>query len=96
MTKKGNITGEPFDKEVVDQIEARQVFLGTSPKQDKHLVYQNNKTAFLRLASSIKIDGYSGASAEKILEERGISKSYTGDKLAKSSILFGGGCKYRK
>jgi hypothetical protein len=90
MPKKGNITGEPFDKEVVDQIEARQVFLGTSPKQDKHLVYQNNKTAFLRLASSIKIDGYSGASAEKILEERGISKSYKGDKLAKSSILFGG------
>ena len=90
MPKKGNITGEPFDKEVVDQIEARQIFLGTNPKQDKHLIYQNNKTAFLRLASSIKIDGYSGATAEKILEERGISKSYTGDKLAKSSVLFGG------
>ena len=47
MPKKGNITGEPFDKEVVDQIEARQIFLGQNPKQDKHLIYQNNKTAFL-------------------------------------------------
>jgi hypothetical protein len=90
MPKKGNITGEPFDKEVVDQIEARQVFLGTNPKQDKHLVYQNNKTAFLRLASSIKINGSSESTAEKILEERGISKLYTGDKLSKSSVLFGG------
>jgi hypothetical protein len=90
MPKKGNITGEPFDKEVVDQIEARQIFLGTNPKQDKHLIYQNNKTAFLRLASSIKIDGYSESTAEKILEERGISQLYTGDKLAKSSVLFGG------
>ena len=90
MPKKGNITGEPFDKEVVDQIEARQIFLGTNPKQDKHLIYQNNKTAFLRLASSIKIDDYSESTAEKILEERGISQLYTGDKLAKSSVLFGG------
>ena len=90
MPKNGNITGEPFDKEVVEQIEARQIFLGANPKQDKHLIYQNNKTAFLRLASSIKINGYSGATAEKILEERGISKLYTGDKLAKSSVLFGG------
>jgi len=90
MPKKGNITGEPFDKEVVEQIEARQAFLGINPKQDKHLIYQNNKTAFLRLASSIKIDGYSGETAEKILENRGISQLYTGDKLAKSSVLFGG------
>ena len=90
MPKKGNITGEPFDKEVVDQIEARQVFLGTNPKQDKHLIYQNNKTAFLRLASSIRIDGDKNTTAEKILEERGISKLYKGNELAKSSVLFGG------
>jgi len=90
MPKKGNITGEPFDKEVVEQIEARQIFLGANPKEDKHLIYQNNKTAFLRLASSIRIDGDSSISAEKILEERGISKLYTGNKLSKSSVLFGG------
>jgi hypothetical protein len=28
MPKNGNITGEPFAKEVVEQIEARQTFLG--------------------------------------------------------------------
>src|SRR6056300_569233 len=55
MGKRGNITGESFDIEVIKQIEARQTFLGVNPKQDKHIVYQNNKTAFLRLASSIDI-----------------------------------------
>lgn len=53
MGKRGNITGEVFDVEVTKQIEARQTFLGVNPKQDKHLVYQNNLTAFVRLASSI-------------------------------------------
>ena len=53
MGKRGNITGEVFDVEVVKQIEARQTFLGVNPKQDKHLVYQNNLTAFVRLASSV-------------------------------------------
>jgi len=86
----GNITGNPFDPEVVDQINIRQKFLGANPKQDKHLIYQNNKTAFLRLASSIKIDGHSGSTAEKILEERGISTIYKGNDLAKVSVLFGG------
>ena len=86
----GNITGNPFDPEVVDQINIRQKFLGANPKQDKHLIYQNNKTAFLRLASSIKIDGHSGSTADKILEERGISIIYKGNDLAKVSVLFGG------
>ena len=55
MGKKGNITGEVFDTEVIKQIEARQNFLGADFKQDKQLIYQNNKTAFVRLASSINI-----------------------------------------
>ena len=55
MGKTGNITGEVFSPEVIRQIEARQTFLGVNPKQDKHLIYQNNKTAFVRLASSINI-----------------------------------------
>ena len=52
MGKTGNITGEVFSEAVIRQIEARQTFLGVNPKQDKHLIYQNNKTAFVRLASS--------------------------------------------
>ena len=99
----GNLTGNPFDPGVVKQINVRQKFLGQNPKQDKHIIYQNNKTAFLRLASSIRIEGYVDGQAlaveptnenfispETILKQRGISKLYTGDGLAKAAVLFGG------
>ena len=52
----GNITGTPFLPEVTDQINKRQEFLGENPKQDKHIIWQNNKSAFLRLASSVNIE----------------------------------------
>lgn len=52
----GNITGEPFLPKVTEQIVKRQEFLGVSPKQDKHIIWQNNKSAFLRLASSINVE----------------------------------------
>jgi hypothetical protein len=55
MAKNGNITGQVFDEEVINQIETRQNFLGTRYKTDSHLVYGNNSNAFLRLASSISI-----------------------------------------
>lgn len=51
----GNITGEVFRKEVIDQINTRQKFLGARYKTDSHLIYGNNVNAFLRLASSINI-----------------------------------------
>jgi hypothetical protein len=98
----GNITGNPFNPGVVKQINERQAFMGANPKQDQHLIYQNNKTAFLRLASSIKIEGYDinnpddpniqilNQTSEEILSERGISKLYTGNDLAKAAVLFGG------
>ena len=53
MGKKGNITGEVFDTEVIKQIEARQNFLGADFKQDKQLIYQNNKTAFVSRISEL-------------------------------------------
>jgi hypothetical protein len=112
---KGNITGTPFLPQVTEQINKRQQFLGENPKQDKHIIWQNNKTAFLRLASSVNIENeysvngnkfsdineareYSlngggeiiTAYAENILKERELPQSLTGDKLAKSSILFAG------
>ncbi len=52
----GNITGTPFLPGVTDQINERQKFLGENPKQDKHIIWQNNKSAFLRLASSVNIE----------------------------------------
>ena len=52
---KGNITGEVFDDGVIDQIDTRQRILGQRYKDDKTLIFSNNQTAFLRLASSINI-----------------------------------------
>jgi hypothetical protein len=99
----GNITGNPFDPGVIKQINTRQAFLGVDQKQDKHIIYQNNKTAFLRLASSIRIDGYNNGqvglldpqnpnfvSPATILEQRGLPASYAGNSLAKAAVLFGG------
>ena len=99
----GNLTGNPFDPGVIKQINARQTFLGVDQKQDTHIIYQNNKTAFLRLASSIRIDGYNNeqvglldpqnpnfVSPATILEQRGLPASYAGNSLAKAAVLFGG------
>lgn len=62
MPKNGNITGQVFDENVIKQIEARQNFLGARSRTDANLVYSNNNSAFLRLASSINV----GTSASPI------------------------------
>ena len=88
----GNITGNPFDEGVVAQIDARQISLGLNPKPDSTLVYQNNKNAFLRLASSINIQDNTekGVTAKQILELRDLPESLKGNGLAKKCVLFGG------
>ena len=95
MPKTGNITGESFDIEVTKQINARQTFLGARNRTDSQILYANNKTAFLRLASSIRIEDNSTnpndpISAVDILKQRDISSTLTGDELAKACVLFGG------
>jgi hypothetical protein len=95
MPKTGNITGEPFDIEVIKQINARQTFLGARNRTDSQILYANNKTAFLRLASSIRIeDNLTNPNdpiyAVDILKQRDISSTLTGDELAKACVLFGG------
>ena len=74
----GNITGNPFDEGVVAQIDARQISLGLNPKPDSTLVYQNNKNAFLRLASSINIQDNTekGVTAKQILELRDLPDNF--------------------
>ena len=88
----GNITGNPFDEGVVAQIDARQISLGLNPKPDSTLVYQNNKNAFLRLASSINIQDNTekDVTAKQILELRDLPESLKGNGLAKKCVLFGG------
>jgi len=95
MPKTGNITGEPFDSEVIKQVNARQIFLGARNRTDSQIIYANNKTAFLRLASSIRVeDNLTNPDdpiyAIDILKQRGISSTLTGDELAKACVLFGG------
>jgi hypothetical protein len=68
MPRNGNITGEVFDDGVIKQIDKRQEFLGARYKTDKHLIFQNNQSSFLRLASSVNV-GYSGTRTPDILIE---------------------------
>jgi hypothetical protein len=79
----GNLTGNVFDKDIIKQIEARQIFLGSRYKSDPNLIYSNNNSSFLRLASSVNVD------APQLLE-RDLSENLQGDLLAKSCVLFGG------
>lgn len=68
----GNITGEVFKKEIIEQINARQKFLGARYKTDSHLIYGNNVNAFLRLASSVNVGTTDQASLrEQILTSTG-------------------------
>jgi len=79
----GNLTGNVFDTDVIKQIEARQTFLGSRYKSDSNLIYSNNNTSFLRLASSVDVE------VPQLLE-RSLSENLQGDLLAKSCVLFGG------
>jgi len=79
----GNLTGNVFDDGVINQIQARQTFLGARYKTDSNLIYGNNTTSFLRLASSVNVEAPQ-------LKERDLSENLFGDLLSKSCVLFGG------
>jgi GH24 family phage-related lysozyme (muramidase) len=87
----GNLIGEPIEGFVQEQIGIRQVsqFAGyddlRTPIQLQHL---NNRNAWVKLASSIKISD-SKAGNEK-LKKLGIESpsSYLGTRLAESAVLF--------
>ena len=83
---KGNITGEVFDDGVIDQIETRQRILGQRYKDDKTLIFSNNQTAFLRLASSINV----GDTTTSIFntKKKGLKKEEENKLLAKGSKLI--------
>jgi len=72
MPKNGNITGEVFDDGVIKQIDKRQEFLGARYKTDKHLIFQNNQSSFLRLASSVNV-GYSNINFSDYLLEQALT-----------------------
>jgi hypothetical protein len=80
-----NIIGEPFRKYVRDQINHRQKAHGSGVSENRtpeQLAYLNSKTAWVKLASSIKI-------GSKFPSEPGI-KASSWATLAKQYVLFGG------
>jgi len=77
----GNIIGEGFKSEIVEQIKARQKVFGAANRSNNQLRYLNGRGTWIKLSSSVdvsnisdKIPGYSGAK----------------DLLAQSYVLFGG------
>ena len=83
------ITGDPFSGYVLDQIDIRQKNLAYNPntKQsyDELVLLNNNKSAWVRLASSVNlIEG-----AESIESKYSLPQQ-SGNFLAKNFVLFGG------
>ena len=75
MPRKGNIIGQVFDEEIIKQIEIREEFLGQRTKTDANLIYQNNQTAFLRLASSVNVgDEVTSVFTTNLQEKDGLTK----------------------
>ena len=92
-----NIIGSPFDTFVKDQIDLRQQTLGKSKNIDYDaLRYYTTKTPWLRLASSVNIEGETingqkdGSVYWKLKEAGFTTAQILGDNLAKNFILFGG------
>ena len=78
-----NIAGGPFLPYVSKQIEARKKFLQESNKhrENKHLVYLNNKNSWIRLTSNTDVS-----------QDHLLFKKYnlSGNELAKKYVLQGG------
>jgi hypothetical protein len=83
-----NITGDPLAKWVQDQIRIRQQIIGNNPEVltlDQRVLYNNNKNAWVRLASSVDlIEG-----SDDLRKNLNLPNN-SGDLLAKNFVLFGG------
>ena len=78
-----NIIGEPFLDYVNNQINDRQTAHGSKSRTSDQLAYLNSKTAWVKLASSVKIDDTFKSTDSEI-------KSGGWDALAKEYVLFSG------
>ena len=87
-----NILGQPFAPWVTKQIETRQQSLGYVDYDANDLLYQNNKTPWIRLASSVDImavEGNDGVLEQ--FEKMGVPRNAMIEgKAAKNFILQGG------
>jgi hypothetical protein len=79
-----NILGEGFPQFVIDQVDTRQKVYGSTNRTPQELTYLSNRTAFIRLLSSVDITN------NKKLKKICLSDSYLGPKLAQEFVLFAG------
>ena len=86
-----NILGQPFAPWVKQQINVRQNSLGTSPNlPNQDLLYQNAKSPWLRLASTVDIT-LDGENYKKLIANTSIEGNIlAGDTPARQFILQGG------
>ena len=75
-----NIIGEPFLSYIDDQINERQTAHGSKSRTSDQLAYLNSKTAWVKLASSVKIN-------DKFQNKEGFKLN---GELAKEYVLFSG------
>ena len=76
----GNIVGEGFAPEIIDQINVRQKIYGSVNRTNEQLNYLNNNSGWCRLVSSVNV-------IESPLNR---NLPYKGQDLAKNFILFNG------
>ena len=92
----GNIFGKPFRSWVTKQVQTRQDSLGYKDYNVNDLKYQNTKTPWIRLASTVDInqflkDGTTETRVYQQLLKNGLNPElFTGDVAAKNFILQGG------
>lgn len=89
----GNIQGGPFEDWVTNQIEQREISLGKgSGENTKDLLYQQSKTPWLRLASSVDIKSTNSyGSLDRLTSLPGINRNeIEGVEAARNFILQGG------
>jgi len=83
-----NITGDPLNDYILKQIDIRQKVIGNNPEiltLDQRILYNNNKNAWVRLASSVDlIEG-----SDDLRKNLNLPNN-SGDLLAKNFVLFGG------
>jgi hypothetical protein len=83
-----NITGDPLAKWVQNQIKLRQQIIGNNPEVltlDQRILYNNNRNAWVRLASSVDL-----VEGSDDLRKNLNLPNNSGDLLAKNFVLFGG------
>jgi hypothetical protein len=78
----GNIVGEGFYPQIINQIDTRQKIYGSSKRNNDVLTYLNSRTGWVRMASSVDV--------KKDIRDLGLLD----EKLAKQYVLFNGTSRY--